>query len=92
MLCVNTCGDTITQMPRHRPPRQVGQSGPFVAVIGCYAQSKLKKSPKSKALTSPASVFNLAGHSSPSVPESRGDEAAVVERGEIRDVRTSTLL
>lgn len=94
VVVVNTCSVTDHADAKCRNiVRRAKAANPdsFVAVIGCYAQLKPKEIADIDGVDlvlGAQEKFNLAGHlESQRARKAGGDEAAVVERGEIRDVR-----
>lgn len=93
VVVVNTCSVTDHADAKCRNiVRRAKAANPdsFVAVIGCYAQLKPKEIADIDGVDlvlGAQEKFNLAGHlESQRARKASGDDAAVVERGEIRDV------
>ena len=93
VVVVNTCSVTDHADAKCRNiVRRAKAANPdsFVAVIGCYAQLKPKEIADIDGVDlvlGAQEKFNLAGHlESQRARKASGDEMAVVERGEIRDV------
>ena len=93
VVVVNTCSVTDHADAKCRNiVRRAKAANPdsFVAVIGCYAQLKPKEIAEIDGVDlvlGAQEKFNLAGHlESQRARKASGDDAAVVERGEIRDV------
>ena len=94
VVVVNTCSVTDHADAKCRNiVRRAKAANPesFVAVIGCYAQLKPKEIADIEGVDlvlGAQEKFNLAGHlESQRARKASGDDAAVVERGEIRDVQ-----
>ena len=93
VVVVNTCSVTDHADAKCRNiVRRAKAANPdsFVAVIGCYAQLKPKEIADIDGVDlvlGAQEKFNLAGHlESQRARKASGDDAAVVERGEIREV------
>ena len=94
VVVVNTCSVTDHADAKCRNiVRRAKAANPdsFVAVIGCYAQLKPKEIADIEGVDlvlGAQEKFNLAGHlESQRARKASGDDTAVVERGEIRDVQ-----
>lgn len=94
VVVVNTCSVTDHADAKCRNiVRRAKAANPdsFVAVIGCYAQLKPKEIAGIEGVDlvlGAQEKFNLAGHlESQRIRKSQGSLEAVVERGEIREVR-----
>ena len=94
VVVVNTCSVTDHADAKCRNiVRRAKAANPdsFVAVIGCYAQLKPKEISGIDGVDlvlGAQEKFNLAGHlEAQQARKASGDDRAVIERGEIRDVR-----